>query len=177
MPSTRKQKAKEKRCRQSDVMSDLENMDIMLGNHSRNDLDSQKETDGDLESNGLQTVNPTSEDFRSLINTNSRKNSEITMETARMINNEITTEVTRKLDEIREDLNSQILEFINRDFASNGLQAANPTSEDYRSLINSSSRENSENSIEIARMINNEITSQVTRKLDETRDDINNQVL
>ena len=31
MPSTRKQKAKEKRSRQSDVMSDLENVDIMLG--------------------------------------------------------------------------------------------------------------------------------------------------
>ena len=45
------------------------------------------------------------------------------------------------------------------------------------SLINSSSRENSENTIEIARMINNEITSQVTRKLDEIRDDINKQVL
>ena len=100
MPPTRKQKAKEKKCRQSDVMFDLENMDIMLGNHSGNDLDSQRETDGNLESNGLQTFNPTSEDFRSLVDTNSRKNREITIETARMINNEITTEVTRKLNEL-----------------------------------------------------------------------------
>ena len=30
MPSTRKQKAKEKRSRQSDVMSDVENPDVML---------------------------------------------------------------------------------------------------------------------------------------------------
>ena len=91
MPSTRKQKAKEKSSRQLVVMSDLENMDVMLGNYSRNDLDSQKQTEGDSESNELQTVNPTSEDFRSLNNTNSRENSEITRETARNITNEITT--------------------------------------------------------------------------------------
>ena len=116
MPSTRKQKAKVKRSRQSDVMSDLKNVDIMLGNYSRNELDSQlgdRETELDLESNGLQTANPTSEDFRSLIITNSRENSEITIETARLINNEITSQVTRKLDEIRSDLNTQILEVIN----------------------------------------------------------------
>ena len=32
MPSTRKQKAREKRSRQSNVMSDIENLDVMLGN-------------------------------------------------------------------------------------------------------------------------------------------------
>ena len=113
MPSTRKQKAKEKRSFQSDMMSNLVNMDVMLGNYSRNYLDSRKETEGDSESNGLQTFNPTSKDFRSQTNTNSRVNSEITIETAMLITKEITTKVTRKLDEIREELNSQILEVIN----------------------------------------------------------------
>ena len=92
--------------RQAGVMSDLENVDIMLGSYSRNDLDSQlgeRDTEGDLESNGLQTANPISEDFRSLINTNSQKNSEVTIETARLMNNEITSQVTRKLDEVRGD--------------------------------------------------------------------------
>ena len=105
-------------------MSDIENVDIMLGNYPRNHLDSQlgeREFEGDLESNGLQTTNPTSEDFRSLINTNSRENSEITIETARLTNNEITTQVTRKLDEVREDLNTQILEVINSAIAENVL--------------------------------------------------------
>ena len=37
MPFTTKQKAKEKRSRQSDVMSDLENMDVMIGILPRND--------------------------------------------------------------------------------------------------------------------------------------------
>ena len=37
MPFTTKQKAKEKHSRQSDVMSDLENMDVMIGIFPRND--------------------------------------------------------------------------------------------------------------------------------------------
>ena len=37
MPSTRKQKAKEHRSRQMDLMSDVENVDIMLGSYSRDE--------------------------------------------------------------------------------------------------------------------------------------------
>ena len=116
MPSTRKQKAKEKRSRQSDVMSDLEIVDTMLGNYPRNELDSQlgeRKTELDLESNDLQAANPISEDFRSLINTNNRENSEITIDTASLKIMTITSQVTRKLDQIRSDLNTQILEVIN----------------------------------------------------------------
>ena len=91
----------------------------MLGNYNRNDLDCQsgeRETEGDLESNELHSANPASEDFRSLNNTNSRENSEITIETAKMNNNEITTKVTRK---VRVDLNTHILEVINSASAEN----------------------------------------------------------
>ena len=126
MPSTKKRKAEEKRSRQSDVMSHLENMDKMLGNFSRNDLDCQsgeRKTEGGLESNGLQTANPTIEDFRFLNNTNSRENSKITIETTRMIKNEITTQGTRKLDEIREVLNTQILRVIHSAIAEKGLSS------------------------------------------------------
>ena len=35
MPSTRKQKAKERRSRQLDIMSDVENVDIMIGSYTR----------------------------------------------------------------------------------------------------------------------------------------------
>ena len=39
MPSTRKQKAKERRSRQLDMLSDVENIGIMLGSYSREDED------------------------------------------------------------------------------------------------------------------------------------------
>ena len=111
MPSTRKQKAKERRPRQLDIMSDAENVDIMLGSYSGNvegNDQSENEMHLDSESSRPQrNSNTTGEDFRSLL-TNSRENSEITIETTRLINEEITNQMSRKLNEIKMSRNSQI---------------------------------------------------------------------
>ena len=83
----------EKRSRQSDVLSDMEQ--IMLRSYTRNELDGQ--LDGDIGSDELQrNTNPNGEVFISLLNTNSRENMEITIEPASVINSDITTQVTRK---------------------------------------------------------------------------------
>ena len=111
MPSTRKQKAKERRSRQLDIMSYVENVDVMLGSYSGNIEEndhSENELNLDSESGRLQrNSNVTGEDFRSLL-TNSRENSEITIETTRLINDEISSQLSRKLNEIKTSLNSQI---------------------------------------------------------------------
>ena len=116
MPSTRRQKAKERRSRQLDKMSDVENVDIMLGSYSRDDEEnnmSENEMNlGSGSSTPQQSSNVIGEDFRSLLNTNSRENSEITIETTRLINEEISNQVTRKLNEIKTSLNSQIQDAI-----------------------------------------------------------------
>ena len=113
MPSTRKQKAREKRSRQSDVMSDIENLDVMLGNYQEDDQVRDEDignTDFDLESRRAQReTNSISGNFRSILNTNVSENSEITVETSRAINSEISSQMSRKLDEMRSDLNSHIL--------------------------------------------------------------------
>ena len=49
---------------------------------------------------------------RSLVDANSRENSKITLEIAQRNNCETTSRVARKLDEIRLDINSQILRAI-----------------------------------------------------------------
>ena len=75
MPSTRKQKAKEKRSRQSDVMSDLENMKVMLGNYSGNHSDEElnENIEMDSRSNGTRTdMVGNCEDFRTLLNSDDR---------------------------------------------------------------------------------------------------------
>ena len=72
MASTRKQKAKEKRSRQSDVMSDLKNLNTMLGSYSRNhsDDDLNGNVEMDSRSNGTKdNMAQTCEGFRSLLNT------------------------------------------------------------------------------------------------------------
>ena len=111
MPSTRKQKTKERRSRQLDIMSDVENVDVMLGSYSRNNEENDlSENDMNLDSESgrpQRNSNVTGEDFRSLL-TNSRENSEATIETTRLINEEIANQMSKKLNEIKTSLNSQI---------------------------------------------------------------------
>ena len=54
MPSTRKQKPKERRSRHMDIMSDVENVDIMLGSYSRDDETAeQSESELNLDSGSI----------------------------------------------------------------------------------------------------------------------------
>ena len=103
MPSTRKQKAKGRGSRQLDIISDVENVDVMLGSCSGNtegNDHNESELNLDSESGWLQrNSNVTGEDFRSLL-TDSRENSEITIETTRLINDEISCQLSRKFNEI-----------------------------------------------------------------------------
>ena len=92
MPSTRTQKAKERRSRQLDIMSDVENAVTLLRNYSRNDEKyDQSEDEMNLGSGSgrpQQNTNLVVEDFRSLLDFNSRENSEMTTETTGMISDE-----------------------------------------------------------------------------------------
>ena len=112
MPSTRKQKAKERRSRQLDMLSDVENVDIMLGSYSREDDENNvSENEVNLDSGSSrpkQSSNVIGKDFRSLLNTNSRENSEITIEITRLINEEISNKMSRKFNEIKNSLDFQI---------------------------------------------------------------------
>ena len=116
MPSTRKQKAKEKRSRQSDIMSDLEDMNVMLGNYPRNQLDDglNENVDMDLRSNETRAeMARNCEDFRSLLNTENRIENEVTKDNSTFIRSEISQQMSRKLDELKRDLNTQITKSIN----------------------------------------------------------------
>ena len=117
MPSTRRQKAKEKRSRQSDIMSDIENLDVMLGNYSNSEIRDQNTVDQieiDPESSRRQpSFSHEESNYRSLLNTNLSENSEITVETSRAISSEISSQMSRKLEEMKSDLNSHIMEVIN----------------------------------------------------------------
>ena len=56
MPSTRRQKAKARKSREMDMLSDIENIDVMLGNGSNNPIEreladaiEQSSVQGDIE--------------------------------------------------------------------------------------------------------------------------------
>ena len=94
----------------------MENVDIMLGSYSRGD------EENDISENGVnldsgsnrphQSSNVIGEDFRSLLNTSSRENSKFPFETTRMIKEEISNQMSRKLNEIKSSLNIQIQDAI-----------------------------------------------------------------
>ena len=85
----------------------------MLGSYSRNENESNSEDrniEKDIESNRLRLeIVQNGEDLRSLLNPNSRENREITFETMRLVN----SEVSKKIDELKRDSNSRVAETIN----------------------------------------------------------------
>ena len=117
MPSTRKQKAKEKRSRQSDVMSDIDNFDVMLGSYQRQNSEIENENNGDSidqRSSGREGIpNQVENNYRIYLNINLSENSCLTVETSRAISSEISSQMSKKLEEKQANLNSQILDIIN----------------------------------------------------------------
>ena len=116
MPSTRKQKAKEKRSRQSDVMSDIENLDVMLGSYQRESKELRSENNEntvDQKSNERERQDQNVDDYQTFLNNNPSENSCLTIETSRAISSEISSQMSRKFQEKQTNLNSQILDVIN----------------------------------------------------------------
>ena len=97
-------------------MSDLENMNVMLGNYQENqsDIDLNENVEMDLRSNGTRTdMVRNCEDFRTLLTSEGRNRYEIPTETNRLITEEITSQMNRKIDELKRNLDTQITESIN----------------------------------------------------------------
>ena len=79
-------------------MSDIENLDVMLGNYQEDDQVRDEDisnTDFDLETRRPQRETKSiSGSFRSILNFNASENSEITVETSRAINSEISSQMS-----------------------------------------------------------------------------------
>ena len=98
-------------------MSDIENLDVILGSYQRDNSEVQERTSEnkmDLESNRQEErLNRNENDYRSYLNTNVSENSGMTVETCRAINSEISSQMSRKFEEMQTSLNSHILDAIN----------------------------------------------------------------
>ena len=120
----------------------MEKLDVMLGKYSRNEVDSQlSENNENLDQgyNERQTnTNPSGDDFRTLLNTNSVGNSDMTSETVRMINNEITSQVSSKINEFKMFLKLHIRETIEQAISDQVL----PSIRETLSVINSGAKPN-----------------------------------
>ena len=106
---TRKRKAKEKRSRQSDIMSDIENLDVMLGSYQRDTCETQKGIDeGEIDLRSTrhgENANQNENDYRSYLNTNLSENRCLIVETSRAIGSEFSSQMSRKFEEMQSSLN------------------------------------------------------------------------
>ena len=130
MLSTRKQKAKERRSRQLDIMSDVESVEKMLGSYSKDDERnnySEDEMNLDSGSNRPRQSSNLVGDFRSLLNTNSRDTNSLIVkgqkQSLMISSDEIANQVTRKLNNIRTSLNSQVQHVISTAIAEKVLSS------------------------------------------------------
>ena len=87
-------------------MTDLENMNVMLGNYQENqsDVDLNENVEVDSRSNGTRTdMIRNCEDSRTLLASEDRNRCETTMETNRLISisEEISYQMNRKIDELK----------------------------------------------------------------------------
>ena len=84
-------------------MSDIEKLDVMLGNYTNSENRDQEAIDQigiDPESERRQQALDQNEpNYRSLLNTNLSENSEITVETSRMINKDIAKHCKRNYEQ------------------------------------------------------------------------------
>ena len=113
-------------------MSDVEYVDVLLGSYTRNeDRDDQSENELKFHSESSRpqrNSNLTGENFRSLL-TNSGENSDITVKTTRLNNEEISSQMSRRLNEIKTSLNSRLQDAITSAITSTVLRSIQNTLE------------------------------------------------
>ena len=110
MPSTRRQKAKARKSREMDILSDIENMDVMLGNEDSNPIErdladaiEQSSMQGDIESSeqlGNQYTNFTYEN-------NLPRQSDV-RQSFEMFSNEFNLRLSQEMDSMMSMMHSQI---------------------------------------------------------------------
>ena len=128
------QKAESKGQTNKSIMSDIENLDVMIGSYQRDNCEVQEEyvvNETDLRSNRHdRELNQIDSKFRSYLNNNLEKSGS-TEETNVAFNSEKSSQVFRQLGELKSDINAQISEVINPAIAEKVLlsieNALNPT--------------------------------------------------
>ena len=110
MPSTRRQKAKARKSREMDMLSDIENMDVMLGNGSKNpierelvDVIEQSSVQGDIEANEY-----LGNQYTSLHHENNLPRQDDIRQSLETFSNEFNLRLSQEMDSMMSMVHSQI---------------------------------------------------------------------
>ena len=110
MPSTRKQKAKARKSREMDMMSDFENLDVMLGNDNNNPIEKeladaidQSSTHGDADANVYQ-----GSEYRDYLHENDLLRRNEVRQSFETFSNEFNLRLSQEMDSMMSMMHSQI---------------------------------------------------------------------
>ena len=110
MPSTRKQKAKARKSREMDMMSDFENLDVMLGNSNNNPIErelaeaiDQSSTNGDAYTNAYQE-----NEYRNYLHENGLLRQYEVRQSFETFSNEFNLRLSQEIDFMMSMMHSQI---------------------------------------------------------------------
>ena len=118
MPSTRKQKAKSRKSREMDMMSDFENLDVMLGNSNNNPIErelaeaiDQSSTHGDADTNAYQE-----NEYTSYLHENDLLRQGEVRQSFETFSNEFNLRLSQEMDSMMSMMHSQINRAITQKF-------------------------------------------------------------
>ena len=110
MPSTRRQRAKARKSREMDVMSDLDNLDVMLGNGNENpierelaDVIEQSSTQGDYETNEFHEA-----DYRNFVQGNEPFGQNDVRQSFETFSNEFNLRLSQEMNSMMTMVHNQI---------------------------------------------------------------------
>ena len=110
MPFTRKQKAKARKSREMDIMSDFENLDVMLGNSNNNPIErelteaiDQSSTHRDADTNAYQE-----NEYRNYLHENDSLRQNEVRQSFETYSNEFNLRLSQELDSMMSMMHSQI---------------------------------------------------------------------
>ena len=178
MPSTRKQKAKARKSREMDMMSDFEDLDVMLGNSKNNHIErelaeaiDQSSTHGDADTNAYQE-----NEYRNYLHENDLLRQNEVRQSFETFSNEFNLRLPQEMDSMMSMMHSQINRAITTAIAEKVIPeiqniANSMSSTEYRDTEASSSPNSQENR-EIASGPKIKITKKDSRSVGDLRETI-----
>ena len=163
MPSTRRQKAKARKSREMDMMSDIDNLDVMLGNGSENPI--ERELTEAIEQSSVHSDSETNlyqrDEYRNFSHGNSEYRQNDVRQSFETFSNEFNLRLSQEMDSMMAMVHNQI----NRAISTAISEKVLPEIQNIVSSMSSSGNRDSEASMSPSSQENRENSSGVKTKL------------
>ena len=167
MPSTRRQKAKAKKSREMDMMSDIDNLDVMLGSGNENPI--ERELADAIEQSSVQGDHEANEYRRDNYRTFAQENGSLSQNEARQSFENFTSEFNLRLSQEMDSMMSMVHSQINRAINTAISERVIPENQNIVSSMSSSGNRDTEASMSPSSQENKENLSRLRSKKKQKR--------